>query len=199
MYEPWYITSPYQCIVMSTNANIQSNHQICLSPAEIKTLLPTSNDISSLVDRTRREICDILNYRSSKCLVIVGPCSVHDPVAVLDYARRLAQIKPKLKNCCIVMRTYFEKPRTSVGWSGYVSDPCLDGSCQITRGLKEARRLLLDIHRLGIPCATEMLSMLVPQYLDDLISFNAVGARTVESQPHRELASQSFPPLNDCP
>jgi 3-deoxy-7-phosphoheptulonate synthase len=123
-------------------------------------------------------------------MVVVGPCSIHDPVAAMDYARRLAALREKVaQHLLIVMRVYFEKPRTTVGWKGLINDPNLDGSHDIHTGLRKARRILLDINALGLPCATEFLDPIVPQYTADLVSWSAVGARTTESQTHREMAS----------
>jgi len=172
---------------MATNQRVVSNKTVTLSPTELKNKFPSSKQIINTVNKARLTIENILNGRDKRLLVIVGPCSIHDPEAALQYARQLKTIDNP--NIFIVMRTYFEKPRTSVGWSGLISDPDINGTCNVARGLEIARQLLIDINGMGIPCATEMLSMLTPQYIDDLISFVAIGARTVESQPHRELAS----------
>jgi 3-deoxy-7-phosphoheptulonate synthase len=123
-------------------------------------------------------------------LAIVGPCSIHDPDAALDYAQRLARVRTAVADRFeVVMRVYFEKPRTTVGWKGLINDPFLDGSCDLPAGLELARRILLDINGMGIPCAGEMLDPIVPQYIADLLSWVAIGARTTESQTHREMAS----------
>ncbi len=172
---------------MATNKRVVSNTTVTMSPFDMKKQLPISQKIIDNVNHARTTIENILKGKDTRLLVIVGPCSIHDPVAALEYAKRLKTITNP--NIFIVMRTYFEKPRTSVGWSGLISDPDLNGSCNVVRGLQLARQTLININALGIPCATEMLSMLTPQYIDDLISFVAIGARTVESQPHRELAS----------
>lgn len=138
----------------------------------------------------RRAVLDILNERDPRLLVVLGPCSIHDPKAALEYARRLASLSAELEDqLFIVMRTYFEKPRTTIGWKGLINDPYMDGSCHIEEGLRIARKLLLDINELGLPCATEFLDPIVPQYIADLISWAAIGARTTESQTHREMAS----------
>lgn len=172
---------------MATNQRVVSNKIVTLSPAQLKQKIPSNEKIIQHVNKARLTIENILNGRDKRLLVIVGPCSIHDPEAALEYARQLKTIQNP--NIFIVMRTYFEKPRTSVGWSGLISDPDINGTCNVAHGLQIARQLLIDINEMGIPCATEMLSMLTPQYIDDLISFVAIGARTVESQPHRELAS----------
>lgn len=172
---------------MATNKRVVSNTTVTMSPSDMKKQLPISQKIIDNVNHARMTIENILKGKDPRLLVIVGPCSIHDPVAALEYAKRLKTIKNP--NIFIVMRTYFEKPRTSIGWSGLISDPDLNGTCNVVRGLQLSRQILIDINALGIPCATEMLSMLTPQYIDDLISFVAIGARTVESQPHRELAS----------
>ena len=172
---------------MSTDQRVISNTTVAITPFDMKNELPIPDTTVAFVNESRRTIQRILTGEDSRRLVIVGPCSVHDPIAALDYATRLSKIN--VPNIFIVMRTYFEKPRTSVGWSGLIADPDLDGTGDVVKGLHCARKLLLDINALGVPCATEMLSLLTPQYIDDLISFVAIGARTTESQPHRELAS----------
>ena len=172
---------------MATNQHVISNTTVTMSPHQMKQTLPAPDFVVDFVNESRLTIQRILSGKDPRRLVIVGPCSIHDPAAALDYATRLSKLKNP--NVFIVMRTYFEKPRTSVGWSGLIADPDLDGTGDVARGLQIARKLLLDINQLGVPCATEMLSMLTPQYIDDVVSFVAIGARTVESQPHRELAS----------
>jgi 3-deoxy-7-phosphoheptulonate synthase len=139
---------------------------------------------------TRRAIHDILVGEDDRLLVIIGPCSIHDPDAALDYARRLKQVRDRLdEDLLIVMRVYFEKPRTTVGWKGLINDPNLDGSFNINQGLHIARKLLADLNEMGMPAATEFLDLISPQYVADLVSWGAIGARTTESQVHRELAS----------
>ena len=161
-----------------------------ISPALLQDELPVPSDVQTLVERTRVEIGNVLHGRDDRLLVIVGPCSIHDHDQALDYARRLKSAADALKDdLCIVMRVYFEKPRTTVGWKGYINDPRLDGSFRINEGLRCARQLLLDINRLGLPAATEFLDLLSPQYIADLIAWGAIGARTTESQSHRQLAS----------
>ncbi len=139
---------------------------------------------------TRQAIHRILHGMDDRLLVVVGPCSIHDPKAAIEYAKRLAAERERLKDRVeVVMRVYFEKPRTTVGWKGLINDPGLDGSFDINRGLRLARELLVEINELGLPAGTEFLDMITPQYVADLISWGAIGARTTESQVHRELAS----------
>jgi 3-deoxy-7-phosphoheptulonate synthase len=142
------------------------------------------------VYETRRAIHDILRRDDDRLLVVIGPCSVHDPKAALEYANKLIPVRERLKDdLLIVMRVYFEKPRTTVGWKGLINDPDLDESYQINKGLNLARELLLQINNMGLPAGTEFLDLISPQYIADLISWGAIGARTTESQGHRELAS----------
>ena len=159
-------------------------------PNEIITELPISVDSSELVFKSRKEISDILHGRDDRLVVVVGPCSIHDPESALEYAKRLKSLEAKHSNQLkIVMRVYFEKPRTTIGWKGLINDPNLDNSYDVNLGLRKARKVLLDINNLGLPAGTEFLDMITPQYLADLISWGAIGARTTESQIHRELAS----------
>ncbi|KLT72286.1 phospho-2-dehydro-3-deoxyheptonate aldolase [Neisseria arctica] len=152
--------------------------------------LPISNEASELVYRTRQEIARLVHGGDNRLLVIIGPCSIHDPKAALEYAGRLLPLRKKYeKELLIVMRVYFEKPRTTVGWKGLINDPHLDGSFDINFGLRQARQLLLTLNNMGMPASTEFLDMITPQYYADLISWGAIGARTTESQVHRELAS----------
>src|ERR1700738_3702047 len=161
-----------------------------ISPALLQDELPVPPDIQTLVERSREAIGDVLHGRDERLVMIVGPCSIHDHDQALDYARRLKAIADALRDeLLIVMRVYFEKPRTTVGWKGYINDPRLDGSFRINEGLRGARQLLLDINGLGLPAATEFLDLLSPQYIADLIAWGAIGARTTESQSHRQLAS----------
>ncbi|WIH24405.1 3-deoxy-7-phosphoheptulonate synthase [Photobacterium damselae] len=160
------------------------------TPAEIEAASPTTDEIALHVARSRQQVEAILSGQDSRLLVIVGPCSIHDPEAALDYAKRLHALQEKYRDqLFIVMRTYFEKPRTVVGWKGLVSDPHLDGSLDLVAGLHKARKLLVDVNALGMPTATEFLDMVTGQYLADLITWGAIGARTTESQIHREMAS----------
>ena len=152
--------------------------------------------IESLISETRQSIRNIMQGRDDRLLVIIGPCSIHDPAAALEYARRLKPLREKYKDTLeVVMRVYFEKPRTTVGWKGLINDPYLDGSYRIDEGLRIARQLLIDINRMGVPAASEFLDVISPQYIGDLISWGAIGARTTESQVHRELASGISAPI----
>ena len=152
--------------------------------------LPISEAAADLVETTRHQIAGLVHGRDQRLLVIIGPCSIHDPEAALEYAQRLLPLRKKYeKELLIVMRVYFEKPRTTVGWKGLINDPYLNGTFDINFGLRQARRLLLDLNNLGVPASTEFLDMITPQYYADLISWGAIGARTTESQVHRELAS----------
>ena len=161
------------------------------SPNSMKRELPLDPAAAAVVRRARRGIRDIIHGRDTHRLVmVVGPCSIHDLAAAREYAHRLKPLAEDLsQHLLIVMRTYFEKPRTTVGWKGLINDPHLDGSCDIATGLELARRLLLEINQLGLPCGYEGLDPVTPQYIGDLISWAAIGARTTESQTHREMAS----------
>ena len=151
---------------------------------------PITEEAARTVFETRQQIHRILHGEDDRLLVVIGPCSIHDPEAAMDYARRLNAVKERLADdLLIVMRVYFEKPRTTVGWKGLINDPKLDGSFEINKGLELARKLLLDINSMGLPTGTEFLDLISPQYIADLISWGAIGARTTESQGHRELAS----------
>ena len=161
-----------------------------LSPEQLIGEFPLSEKASETVFNARKGIQDILRGDDDRLLVIAGPCSIHDPAAALDYAERLAEPMKALKDdLLIVMRVYFEKPRTTVGWKGLINDPFLDDSFQINEGLRKARSLLLELAEKGIPSGTEYLDLISPQYVADLIAWGAIGARTTESQCHRELAS----------
>jgi len=160
------------------------------SPAKVHGELPVTEAAATTVHDTRRDIHRILHGEDDRLLVVIGPCSVHDPEAAREYARRLQAQQQRLQDdLLIVMRVYFEKPRTTVGWKGLINDPDLDESFEINRGLRLARQLLLDINELGLPAGTEFLDLISPQYVADLVSWGAIGARTTESQGHRELAS----------
>ena len=161
-----------------------------ITPKELITSLPMSKVAVETVVKARNEIIDILDGSNKRLLLIVGPCSIHDVDAATDYAGRLLKIKKEVeKNILIVMRVYFEKPRTVVGWKGLINDPELDNSFQINKGIKIARKLLLDFAEMGMPSGHEYLDLISPQYLSDIVSWGAIGARTTESQTHRELAS----------
>ncbi|EKN6103113.1 3-deoxy-7-phosphoheptulonate synthase [Yersinia enterocolitica] len=161
-----------------------------VTPQQLAEKLPISEAVADNVTASRKRIEKILTGEDSRLLVVVGPCSIHDLDAAIDYAKRLNVLRIRYQDRLeIVMRTYFEKPRTVVGWKGLISDPALDGSCQVNLGIEMARRLLLAVNELGLPTATEFLDMVTGQYIADLISWGAIGARTTESQIHREMAS----------
>src|ERR1035438_5460801 len=161
-----------------------------LTPRELKAQSPTTDAANAHVARSRERVIRILRREDPRLLVVIGPCSIHDEKSALDYAARLNGLREKFAGSMeIVMRVYFEKPRTIVGWKGLINDPHLDNSQDIETGLKIARRLLLQITRMGLPAATEFLDPIVPQYIADLITWAAIGARTTESQTHREMAS----------
>lgn len=161
-----------------------------LSPALLHCELPISETAARLVTETRNRIRQILSGSDRRLLVIVGPCSIHDVNAAMEYGEKLVKLRKELGDRLeVVMRVYFEKPRTSVGWKGLINDPHLDGSYDINAGLRLARKLLLDLAHIGLPAATELLDPIIPQYIADVISWTAIGARTTESQTHREMAS----------
>ena len=164
--------------------------QEVLPPETLHEELPVDEPCSELVHRTRQSIHSILHGEDDRVLVVVGPCSIHDPDAAREYAKKLLPLISELADSlCIVMRVYFEKPRTTVGWKGLINDPDLDDSFHINKGLRLGRGLLLDLAKLGVPAGTEFLDLISPQYIADLVSWGAIGARTTESQGHRELAS----------
>ncbi|MBN1608311.1 MAG: 3-deoxy-7-phosphoheptulonate synthase [Polyangiaceae bacterium] len=166
------------------------NTERLMTPDELRAELPMSQTAARHVFRAREVLRDILHGRDGRLLVIAGPCSIHDPEAALDYAEQLAVLCSRYRErLLIAMRVYFEKPRTSVGWKGLINDPHLDGTYDIHTGLRLARRLLLALAELGVPAATEMLDPIVPQYTAELVCWAAIGARTTESQTHREMAS----------
>ena len=161
-----------------------------LAPVQVHEQLPMTEKAAKTVLKARGDIHKILTGQSDRFLVVVGPCSIHDTEAAQEYARKLKVVKDELKDdLLIVMRVYFEKPRTTVGWKGLINDPDLDSSFNINKGLCVARKLLLDLNEMGMPSATEYLDLITPQYVSDLITWGAIGARTTESQVHRELAS----------
>jgi len=160
------------------------------TPAQVIAEFPLSDAVEDTVKESRRAVHRILDGNDDRLIVVVGPCSIHDTRAAIDYARRLAGARARHADALeIIMRVYFEKPRTTVGWKGLINDPDLDGSFQIDRGLRLARGLLRDINELGLPAGCEFLDMITPQYIADLVAWGAIGARTTESQVHRELAS----------
>jgi 3-deoxy-7-phosphoheptulonate synthase len=166
-----------------------------ITPMQLKHIVPLTESASEVVSQGREEIIQILQRRDPRLLMVVGPCSIHDPAGALDYAGRLKTLAGRVsEHILIVMRVYFEKPRTSVGWKGLISDPHLDHSCDMQAGLRRARTILAEIVGLGLPTASEMLDPITPHYLADLLCWGAIGARTTESQTHREMASGlSFP------
>ena len=171
------------------NINI-SDHEVLITPTSLKSDMPVSAAITEQINESREIVRNIISKKDKRLLVVVGPCSIHDPNAAIDYAHRLKKLSLLLdKRLYIVMRSYFEKPRSTVGWKGLINDPYLDDSFKISEGLKIARKLLLEISEIGLPLATEALDPITPQYLQDLISWSAIGARTTESQTHREMAS----------
>ena len=177
------------------NLNIVSQ-QTLLPPAQLHDEVPASKRATQTVRSARRTVANILSGRDPRLLVVVGPCSIHDIKAAMDYAQRLKALSDELSGqLFMVMRMYFEKPRTTVGWKGLINDPRMDDSFQIEEGLRLARRLLVDINELGLPCGTEALDPITPQYLGDLIAWSAIGARTTESQTHREMASGLSSPV----
>ena len=160
------------------------------SPEEVIKELSITDEISSLVYGTRNEIANVLHGRDNRIIVVVGPCSIHNKDSALEYAHKLKAERDRLSNeLIIVMRVYFEKPRTTVGWKGLINDPDINEEYNIQKGIRLARSILLDINELGLPCGTEFLDPISPQYVADLIAWGAIGARTAESQIHRELAS----------
>jgi 3-deoxy-7-phosphoheptulonate synthase len=161
-----------------------------LTPRELKAQSPTPDAVNAMVARSRERVIRILRQEDPRLLVVIGPCSIHDEKGALEYATRLSKLQKEFAGKMeIVMRVYFEKPRTTIGWKGLINDPHLDGSQDIETGLQIARKLLLDITGLGLPTATEFLDPIVPQYTADLVTWAAIGARTTESQTHREMAS----------
>ncbi len=161
-----------------------------VSPEQVHDQIPVSKNARRTIFESRQAIHRILHGQDDRLLVIVGPCSIHDPKAAIEYASRLKVLRDELADdLLLVMRVYFEKPRTTVGWKGLINDPDLDDSCKINKGLHLARQLLADINDLGVPAGTEFLDLVTPQYVADLVSWGAIGARTTESQVHRELAS----------
>jgi len=177
------------------NLNIEA-FDVMPSPEEIHARLPLSDEAAATVAAGRSALQKILDRQDARLFVVVGPCSIHDPVAGLDYARRLKGLADEVADTLLlVMRVYFEKPRTSVGWKGYINDPRMDDSFHIEEGMQKAREFLISINELGLPAGTEALDPIAPQYLGDLISWTAIGARTSESQTHREMSSGLSTPV----
>lgn len=177
------------------NLNIESA-EVLLTPHQMKDEVPLSTELQDSITSHRKLIENILDGEDKRLFVVVGPCSIHDPDAALDYAKKLKVLADEVKDTMVlVMRVYFEKPRTTTGWKGLINDPHLNGSFNITTGLKKARTLMIELVELGLPLATEALDPISPQYLADLISWSAIGARTTESQTHREMASGLSSPV----
>ncbi len=175
--------------LQTSNLRIESIRPL-IPPAILVEQLPLPAASALLVTRARRALVSILNGEDDRLIVVVGPCSIHDPAAAFEYARRLKGLADELADdLCIVMRAYFEKPRTTIGWKGFINDPHLDGSFAVNQGLQLARQLLLDIVALGLPTGCEFLDPISPQFFADVVSWSAIGARTAESQVHRNLAS----------
>jgi 3-deoxy-7-phosphoheptulonate synthase len=171
------------------NLNISSYTRL-ITPEELKRRLPISERAATAVITGRGVIKDILDHRDPRLFIVVGPCSIHDPAAAVEYGRRLKALAARVEDTLyLVMRVYFEKPRSTIGWKGLINDPHLNGSFEIEEGLHIARRLLLELAEMGLPLATEALDPISPQYLQDFISWSAIGARTTESQTHREMSS----------
>jgi len=176
-------------MIKTDDVNITAIKEL-LPPIALLEKFPATQKIKETVSESREAISKILSNKDDRVLVIIGPCSIHDTEAALDYASKLAPLREKYKDSLeIVMRVYFEKPRTTVGWKGLINDPELNGTFNINKGLRTGRKLLLDINAMGLPAATEFLDMITPQYVGDLMTWGAIGARTTESQVHRELAS----------
>lgn len=176
-------------MVSTNNVNI-AGRSILSSPGQIRSELPLSIEAAIKVAKSREVIKDILDGKSSKLMMIVGPCSIHDPDAALEYAHKLKELADKVSDrIFMIMRVYFEKPRTTIGWKGLINDPDINGSYNIDKGLFMARNLLLQIIDIGLPVATEMLDPIIAQYLADAVSWAAIGARTTEAQTHRQLGS----------
>ncbi len=180
----------------STNDTRVASYKPLIAPRDLLAELPMSEESTALVESSRAEVKRVLDGSDDRLLVVVGPCSVHDTESALDYARRLRDLVPSVSGeLCVVMRVYFEKPRTTVGWKGLINDPGLDDTYDVHRGLRTARKLLIDINALGLPAGTEFLDPITPQYIADVVSWGAIGARTTESQVHRQLSSGLSTPV----
>jgi len=180
---------------MSNDINL-NRIQSLIPPSTLKTQLPLTSPIKTFVDNTRNQIKNILEKKDPRLLCIIGPCSIHNVEEALEYGKALKKIAEKVKDrLLIVMRVYFEKPRTTIGWKGLINDPRLDGTCDVNHGLFLARKLLIDLNSIGVPCGYEVLDTITPQYISDLISWGAIGARTTESQVHRQLISGMSMPV----
>ena len=176
-------------MAITEDLNVASNEAL-ITPQQLKNEIPLKGNALESVKKARSTIFSILDRKDKRICVVVGPCSIHDTEAAIDYAKRLKKLADQVRDTLfIVMRVYFEKPRTSIGWKGLINDPHLDDSFKIEEGLRTGRRLLLDIIDIGLPTSTEALDPISPQYMQDLISWSAIGARTTESQTHREMSS----------
>ncbi|HEU5435945.1 MAG TPA: 3-deoxy-7-phosphoheptulonate synthase, partial [Telluria sp.] len=177
------------------NSNVSSFARMP-TPVEMHRKVPLTASARDTVMKGRDALRDIIDRKDKRLFVVVGPCSIHDPVAGLDYARRLKALQEKVgETMLLVMRVYFEKPRTTTGWKGYINDPDMDDSFRVDQGMEKARQFLIDVCELGLPTATEALDPISPQYLGDLIAWTAIGARTTESQTHREMSSGLSTPV----
>ena len=175
---------------MNAIVKTQAKHTVLSTPAQVKAQLPLSNHLEQQVLKHRQDIENILAGRDPRLMIITGPCSIHDPIAVLEYAKNLHKLQQQVADQILfVMRAYIEKPRTTVGWKGYLYDPNLDGSSDIELGLKRSREIYLELIALGLPLASEILNPIATAYFDDLLAWGAIGARTSESQIHREISS----------
>lgn len=180
----------------STNDTRVASYKPLIAPQDLLAELPLGEESATLVESSRAAVKRVLDGEDDRLLVVVGPCSVHDTESALDYARRLKALIPSVSDeLCVVMRVYFEKPRTTVGWKGLINDPGLDDTYDVHRGLRTARKLLIDIDALGLPAGTEFLDPITPQYIADVVSWGAIGARTTESQVHRQLSSGLSTPV----
>jgi 3-deoxy-7-phosphoheptulonate synthase len=191
--EETYRTRAIQDLIMQKDAlnNVHiTDEQVLITPEQLKTAFPLTSEQEAQIAQSRQTISNIIAGRDPRLLVVCGPCSIHDPEAALEYARRFKTLAAEVSDSLyLVMRVYFEKPRTTVGWKGLINDPHMDGSFDVEAGLKIARRLLVELVSMGLPLATEALDPNSPQFLGDLFSWSAIGARTTESQTHREMAS----------
>ncbi|MGA1001625.1 MAG: 3-deoxy-7-phosphoheptulonate synthase [Litorivicinaceae bacterium] len=171
-------------------------YQVVVTPTELKKELPLPESVRELVTNSRQTVKDILDGKDDRLFAVVGPCSIHDTELALEYGKRLKALADAVsEQIFIIMRVYFEKPRTTVGWKGFINDPHLNGSFEIEDGLRKARKLLIDLSEIGLPLATEALDPISPQYLQDTITWTAIGARTTESQTHREMSSGLSSPV----
>jgi 3-deoxy-7-phosphoheptulonate synthase len=172
------------------------DYQVVVTPTELKKELPLPHSVRELVSNSRQTVKDILNGKDDRLIAVVGPCSIHDTEVALEYGKRLKVLANEVsKELFIIMRVYFEKPRTTVGWKGLINDPHLNGSFEIEAGLRKARKLLIELSEIGLPLGTEALDPISPQYLQDTITWTAIGARTTESQTHREMSSGLSSPI----